>query len=331
VTSFQAAVARFGCMPTASIIIPCYNSQQWVGEAIESALSQEDVNVEVIVVDDGSTDDSLSIVRRYSDAIRICSGPNRGACAARNIGVSMARGRYIQFLDSDDLLHSKKIKRSLEVFDGRHDRLVFSLHDVTSLSPGITAVQWNRRDDCSDAIAFMLRGDLPTPAPLHLKAIIEGIGGFRAGLPCAQDRDFHVRMALAGVKFELIPEPLHTIRRRSGSIGTSDDARVHRYRGKIAIETHERLQSEGRLTESLAVDCAAMLCHAARGMAMRDPVTAKRYAQYAVDMHPSGGKHVVYSRATRSLLPIFGFNGTERLVHMAREIRRAFFAKQPLS
>jgi len=187
-------------MTRVSIIIPCYNSEPWIGDAIRSALAQTHVGAEIIVVDDGYTDRSLEVIRSFGDQIRYHAGNNRGACAARNNGVAMARGEFIQFLDSDDLLHPDKIKRSLDVLNGRKNTPVFSWHEVTSLDPDESpTVQWNRRDDCSDALLFMLRCDLPTPAPLHRKQILESVGGFDESLPCAQDRDFHLRLALAGL------------------------------------------------------------------------------------------------------------------------------------
>ena len=98
--------------PLTSVVIPCYNAEGYVGEAIESALNQTYRPVEVIVIDDGSTDGSLDVIRSFGDRIRYESGPNRGPSAARNRGVQLARGELIQFLDADDVLHPEK--RSLD-------------------------------------------------------------------------------------------------------------------------------------------------------------------------------------------------------------------------
>ena len=93
-----------------SIIIPCYNSEKYVTETIQSALDQTYANCEIIVIDDGSTDGSLEVIKSFGDKIHWETGPNKGGCAARNQGLSLAKGNYIQFLDADDLLESRKIE-----------------------------------------------------------------------------------------------------------------------------------------------------------------------------------------------------------------------------
>ena len=95
--------------PLVSVLIPCHNNEAFVGEAIESALGQTYPNIEVIVVDDGSTDKSLNVIKSYGDRIKWKSGPNRGACAARNTSFFQSQGEFIQFLDADDLIAADKI------------------------------------------------------------------------------------------------------------------------------------------------------------------------------------------------------------------------------
>jgi glycosyltransferase involved in cell wall biosynthesis len=100
--------------PLVSIIIPCFNSEDYVAEAIQSALVQNYPHCEVIVVDDGSLDRSLEVIKSFDSRIRWESGPNRGGCSARNRGMQMARGAFIQFLDADDILHPERIQILLE-------------------------------------------------------------------------------------------------------------------------------------------------------------------------------------------------------------------------
>src|ERR1700722_9877011 len=100
-----------------SIIIPCYNAERWVQEAVESCLNQSYPNIEIIVVDDGSTDRSLEILRRYGPRIKLKSGPNRGGNVARNQGFALSSGRYIQYLDADDYLEPDKIARQVRFLD----------------------------------------------------------------------------------------------------------------------------------------------------------------------------------------------------------------------
>jgi glycosyltransferase involved in cell wall biosynthesis len=99
-----------------SIIVPCYNAARWLGATLESALAQTWPHLEILVVDDGSADNSLVIARQYEcDRLRVVTQPNAGAAAARNTGLRLAQGNFIQFLDADDLLAADKIASQMAV------------------------------------------------------------------------------------------------------------------------------------------------------------------------------------------------------------------------
>lgn len=102
--------------PLVSIIIPCHNAAPWLADTIASALGQTWPKCEIIVVDDGSTDESLSIAKQFkSQGVIVLHQPNKGAAAARNTGLRSAEGDYIQFLDADDLLAPTKIEEQLKL------------------------------------------------------------------------------------------------------------------------------------------------------------------------------------------------------------------------
>ena len=101
--------------PLVSILIPAYNSERWIAETIKSALDQTWPNKEIIVVDDGSRDQTLASARRFaSKALTVVSQENQGASAARNKALQLCQGDYIQWLDADDLLSPDKIQRQME-------------------------------------------------------------------------------------------------------------------------------------------------------------------------------------------------------------------------
>ena len=110
--------------PLVSIIIPVYNSEKYLAETITSAISQTWNNKEIIIIDDGSTDNSLTIAESFANEhIKIFSQPNKGASAARNKGLHEAKGDYIQFLDGDDLLMPNKIEVQLAQIAGKPSKL----------------------------------------------------------------------------------------------------------------------------------------------------------------------------------------------------------------
>lgn len=113
--------------PSVSVIIPCHNSAPWIAATLESALGQTHSAIEVIVIDDGSQDGSDAIARRFaSRGVRVVSQPNRGASAARNHGLRLAQGKYLQFLDADDLLTPEKIAAQVDLLERAGGRAIAS-------------------------------------------------------------------------------------------------------------------------------------------------------------------------------------------------------------
>src|SRR5947208_13826057 len=102
--------------PLISILIPAYNAEAWIGDTIRSAMAQTWPRTEIIVVDDGSTDQTLARARQFeSQGVRVVGQKNQGASAARNKAFSLCHGDYIQWLDADDLLAPDKIWRQMEM------------------------------------------------------------------------------------------------------------------------------------------------------------------------------------------------------------------------
>lgn len=104
--------------PLVSILIPAYNAESFIGDTLRSALAQTWLNTEIIVVDDGSQDGTLTVARSFaSSRLRVISQPNQGAAAARNHALSICQGEFIQWLDADDLLAPDKVERQMDVFE----------------------------------------------------------------------------------------------------------------------------------------------------------------------------------------------------------------------
>src|ERR1700730_4939461 len=101
--------------PLISVLIPCYNASHFVGETLESVFRQSWPNLEVVVVNDGSTDDSADVIRRFARPNLVFLDQNNlGAAASRNAAFEASRGNYVQFLDADDLLSQDKLALQME-------------------------------------------------------------------------------------------------------------------------------------------------------------------------------------------------------------------------
>jgi glycosyltransferase involved in cell wall biosynthesis len=121
--------------PLVSILLPAYNAEPWIAETIRSALGQTWPRKEIIVVDDGSTDQTRSIVQGFvSKTVSVVTQENQGVCAARNKAYELCQGDYIQWLDADDLLSPDNIGRQMEVAEQRAwDKMMYSLDHHSGL------------------------------------------------------------------------------------------------------------------------------------------------------------------------------------------------------
>lgn len=116
-------------MPKVSVIIPCYNAEEWLVQCLNSVIAQTYKHVEIVVVDDGSTDSTAEILRRYRDKLHVYRQDNAGVSAARNYGVSKATGDFIRFVDSDDVLPSAAIESMVSVLDNQKNMVCIGRAD----------------------------------------------------------------------------------------------------------------------------------------------------------------------------------------------------------
>jgi len=305
--------------PLVSVIIPCYNAARYVGEAIESAIAQTYPHKEVIVIDDGSTDNSLEIIRSYGDQIRWETGANRGGCAARNWGLELARGELIQFLDADDVLKPDKLEQQVPVACIHSSEIVYCDFQ-TEVIGQVTQPLLCSRIKNDDSVIFALETIIHTEAPLYARDTLLQIGGWREDLPCAQDYELNLRLALHGAHFHHLPAVLYTARRRSDSV-SSDSVRLLNQLEEIYRETYRFLQDRDALTDARAEALAAGFARHAR-IYLRCGLYEKASVSFCdgFKMHASGGLRRAYGRWTRSLRTFLGPIATEKVVQAKRRI-----------
>ena len=209
--------------PLVSILIPSYNAERYIKQAVEAALAQTYPAIEIVCVDDGSTDGTVTRLREFGDRIHLEVGPNRGACAARNRALELSRGAFVQFLDADDFAHPAKIERQLPPLVAGEADLVLCNQQV--LEPGgIVRIEASAPSpEGMDPFVYCLgiatpgvKGHASTQLALHRRSCLEAIGGFRVGLRKSQDKDLALRLAASGVRFHYLDEVLLTYRQHGG-------------------------------------------------------------------------------------------------------------------
>lgn len=196
--------------PLVSIIIITYNDRHWLGQAIDSALVQTYPHCEVIVVDDGSTDGTCEWVQRqYEDQIRYAWQEHSGRGAARNHGLAMAQGEYIQFLDADDLLAPHKVAIHVEFLETHPEfGAVYGRCQLFYDDARQHVWDWPRQVNyvSGDVLKQEIhRPFLLTNTTLVRKCWIDRVGGVDVHLRSNEDWDLWLRIALAGATFHYLP------------------------------------------------------------------------------------------------------------------------------
>jgi glycosyltransferase involved in cell wall biosynthesis len=192
--------------PLVSVIIPAYNAAQYIAEAIYSALNQTYKELEVIVVDDGSTDGTSDIIQGINDSrLILIKQHNKGGSAARNHGLEAAKGEYIKFLDADDVLYPDTIEKQIKESEhlGKNDIIFGDFNFINSKGQITETHSFKDQELLShDPITFFLANwKILISCPLHKKKYLQSIGGFDEKLPFGQEADLHFRLALKGYSF----------------------------------------------------------------------------------------------------------------------------------
>ena len=211
-------------MPRVSIIIPTYNCDQFLGRAIDSALSQSYTDYEVLVVDDGSTDDTPNVVAPYGQRIRYFHQGNRGVSAARNLALSHATGEFVAYLDADDMWYPEKLATQVAFLDIHQDcGLVHTEVSVIDEDDKIIHVHFNQETKRSVPHGVCLndllrRCHIQTLTVLERRQCLDRAGLFDERLPIAQDYHHWIKVALHGSAIGYLSMPLAKYRWRSGSL-----------------------------------------------------------------------------------------------------------------
>lgn len=211
-------------MPRVSVIIPTYNCERYLGRAIESALKQSYTDHEILIVDDGSTDNTGDLLDRYGSKIRHFRQSNRGVSAARNLALSHATGEFIAYLDADDMWYPQKLESQVAFLDiQKQCGLVHTEVSVIDEDDHIVHRCFNdetqRFIPQGHCLADMLRRcHIQTLTVLERRECVNRAGLFDERLPIAQDYQHWIKVALEGFAIGYLPDPLGKYRWRHGSL-----------------------------------------------------------------------------------------------------------------
>lgn len=299
-----------------SVIIPCFNAEQWIGAAIESCLQQTYSDVEIIVIDDGSTDNSLEIIKSYGDAIIWQSYPRKGGNYARNKGFDLSKGEYIQYLDADDYILPEKIARQVSFLEATGADVVYG--------------DWRHQRHLSDGSSFLdkveisgLQADIlaallanwwvALAALMYKRGAVEKSDRWDETLPAAQDRDFFLSVVMNGAKVAYQPG-CYAIYRRYGSVtvSTSSKARWLKSHHLVLKKAEQQLLQKNQLSMKYRHALAKSYFDLAREALFFDYKQYLMFLEESLVMFPEF-KANSQRRFYRLLQDILGFRQTERI------------------
>lgn len=312
-------------LPDISVIIPCFNGARYICTAVDSALSQRGVSTEVVVVDDGSQDESLELLRAYGDLITLLYGPNHGASRARNRGVAVSRAPFIKYLDADDYLLPGALEAQLTHALSLPDD-AFSYGRMLRLTEATGQLQpHGQRDACADnadTLENLVLDPPVTAALLYPRALIEMINGFDPDIALRDDFDLFVRALIAGYRPQASTAPVYVYRDHASEGRLSKRTSVADQDVLIAMfHRHKALMASAQLTLSeLSIPLARTIWTAARN-ALRLGHTAQAYALFDLAKQMSPGAAVRGKLLYRALVRVIGPIRAEYLLQQLKTTR----------
>jgi glycosyltransferase involved in cell wall biosynthesis len=202
--------------PRVTLVTPTYNQGRYLAETLDCILAQDLQGLEYLVIDDGSTDDTPDVLARYADRVQSIRQPNAGQARTLNRGWEMARGDYVGYLSSDDLLEPDALRRMAEVLDACPDVIcVFPNADLIDDASAVVKTNVCREFDLAELV---IRQECYIgPGALFRRSAFEQAGGWKPELRLAPDREFWMRIASLG-EFRFVQETLAHYRLHPASI-----------------------------------------------------------------------------------------------------------------
>ena len=307
-------------MPMVSVIIPAYNAEAFLARALSSVKAQTFDDVEVVLVDDGSTDRTAEIAHSF-EGVRYFRHAHRRQPATRNRGLAEAEGELIAFLDADDEWLPEKLKRQLAFMSERDSQISFTDSFLSARGKRVRRCSDLVRPSAGDILLPLLQQNFITiNTVVARRDLLEQVGGFDESVPFRshEDHDLWLRLALTGVRFDYLDEPLAFYHRGYAS-DSSDRISMHR-RLVDALEyfsSHYALPSEAQDQVELTLNRT----RAAIGAMLLRRGKPRAAAPYLLRVEPLDRKRTLLAAIGRVLSPLSGTNGSRRPKRRGREKR----------
>ncbi len=303
-----------------SVIIPCFNAERWIAETIDSCLKQTYPYIEIIVIDDFSTDLSMEIVKSYGDKI-IWEHlrENKGGSYARNRGFALSKGEYIQFLDADDLILPEKIERQINFLEETQADVVYGdwRYQGHQSNGVIFLDEIEKPGTQTDILQSLLENWWTAVASLfYRRTAVEKSGGWDESFSAAQDRDFFISVVMSNVKIVYQPG-CYSIYRRYGNVtvSTASKPRWVENHCKVLQKVEKRLLLENR---EIPINYRRALAEGyfelARDYMYIDYEQYLRFLNKSLALCPDF-KHKSERKIYSLVQDILGFRFSEKIVH----------------
>lgn len=235
-------------MSKISIVIPTYNCALYITEAIKSVLNQTYKDFEIIIVDDGSTDNTHEIIKSYKDTgkVKYVFQKNKGVAEARNTGILAATGDFIAYVDADDELDSRMIAMCLEQVE--KDGTEWCITDILRIQRSETEV---KKEICrtempeNDIKKEILVNDFSRRSPFFRRKTLLEIGLYDKEMLTREDWDMNIRLILKGIPFSYIPKPLYIYKIRSDSLMKKNKKKSYDCTLRLLKKHHKRIADSG--------------------------------------------------------------------------------------
>ncbi len=317
-----------------SVVIPCFNGMPYLKEAVESALSQGIDGLEIVVVDDGSTDGGPEMVRTHYPSVKLLStgSPRSGPSRARNIGTSASSGRLLQYLDADDVLAPGKLaaqRAALVAADA--DVAYGEWHEIRRSAGGEFEVvrRVDKRLPVDAETALLTDFWCPPAAYLFSRRIVEKIGGWHENLRVIQDARFVQDCAMAGGRFVHCPGVQALYRVHSyQSVSHADQTVFFRECLASAVEIERRWAAEGQLNATRTAALVKVYAGIAHISHEKDSILFQDSVSSVLRLDP---RYVPTQSAVLALISrAAGYANAERAAAFYRKVKRRLgLAKKP--